>query len=132
MAQTVFRLLLVEGPTPGQKIDLEKDEVIIGREETADIVIPSPAVSRKHIRLKIAGLTVGLEDLNSSNGTFLNGKQIKGTVEIKSGDQIGLGKSVLLTLEGPPPAQSNLATVLEGLKPPVSNGRSYAPPCRES
>jgi ABC transport system ATP-binding/permease protein len=114
MMQTVFTLLFVEGHTPGKIIDLNQEEIVIGREETADIVIPSPAVSRKHIRLRISEMKVSLEDLNSSNGTFINGKQIKGTVILNNGDRIGLGKAVVLAFKGPPPAPSNQVTVIEG------------------
>ena len=45
MTQRVFRLVFIEGGTPGEIVNLDKDELTIGRENTADIVIPSPAVS---------------------------------------------------------------------------------------
>jgi ABC transport system ATP-binding/permease protein len=122
MAQPAFKIVFIEGYTPGKKIELQGDEIIIGRDETADIVIPTPAVSRKHICLRVSGLNVSLEDLNSSNGTFVNGKQIKGAVEIKSGDRIGLGKTILLSLEGPPPTPSSQETSLEGVKPLIHEG----------
>ena len=42
MAPVIFRLLFVEGHIPGQKYDLIKDELVIGRDESADLQIPSP------------------------------------------------------------------------------------------
>ncbi len=119
MSSAIFRLSFIEGHIPGEKIDLENGEIVIGREESADIVIPMPVVSRKHVRLRVTDQSVSIEDLNSSNGTFVNGKQIKGTVELKPGDKIGLGRTVVFALDGPPPQPSSQATMIEGMRPGI-------------
>lgn len=119
MAPAIFRIVFVEGYSPGQKVDLEDGENVIGREESASIVVSTPAVSRRHARLRVAANKVTLEDLNSSNGTFVNGVQIAGVTALKPGDRIGLGRSIILVLEGPPPAVSGQQTVIEGMKPPM-------------
>ena len=91
-------------PTPGSVADasvLIRDqrgesehvldrELILGREET-DVVLDDPGVSRRHAALRPEGDIVVVEDLGSSNGTFVNGERIDGPVEVGEGDEIQLG-----------------------------------------
>jgi pSer/pThr/pTyr-binding forkhead associated (FHA) protein len=62
----------------------------IGRSEECDIVIESPYVSAKHALIRKKGKRFYIEDLNSTNGTFVNGKRVKFS-RIKNGDIITLG-----------------------------------------
>ncbi|MGB9780510.1 FHA domain-containing protein [Caldanaerobacter sp.] len=62
----------------------------IGRSDECDIVIESPYVSAKHALIRKKGKRFYIEDLNSTNGTFVNGKRVK-VARIKSGDIITLG-----------------------------------------
>jgi ABC-type multidrug transport system ATPase subunit/pSer/pThr/pTyr-binding forkhead associated (FHA) protein len=86
----------VEGPTPGKEIDLERFPSVLGRDPGADIVIASPTVSRRHARLLMDGERLLLEDLGSSNGTFVGGRRIQGPYELHSGLEVVLGDSVRL------------------------------------
>jgi hypothetical protein len=63
----------------------------VGSDRDNDLVIAHPTVSRKHaiLRHRVGGYTV--EDLESSNGTFVNSRRVKGTLPIKTGDEIGFG-----------------------------------------
>jgi FHA domain len=71
-------------------------ELILGREDgTADLVIPDPGVSRRHARVISDNGAVILEDLGSSNGTYVNGERISGAVELAPGDEIQIGATVL-------------------------------------
>ncbi|HOX24363.1 MAG TPA: SpoIIE family protein phosphatase [Candidatus Krumholzibacteria bacterium] len=63
----------------------------IGRGSTCEIRLDEPSVSRLHARLQVAGGSVRLEDLGSSNGTRLNGQRLTGPTEVRSGDTITLG-----------------------------------------
>jgi DNA-binding response OmpR family regulator len=76
------------GPLIGRKWAIT-DELLIGRGEECDIVIPDRQVSRFHLKL-IPHIDKPLEikDLGSKNGSFLNGKKINESVYIKDGDQI--------------------------------------------
>jgi pSer/pThr/pTyr-binding forkhead associated (FHA) protein len=98
MEQEGFRLLVVEGPEPGQKIELSEDEMVIGRESAAGIVIASPAVSRRHAALRLVDGEVVLEDLGSSNGTFVNGQRVQDSLTLRPGGRIGLGRAIVLAL----------------------------------
>jgi DNA-binding response OmpR family regulator len=70
---------------------LSGDVVIIGRAVESDIVITSRRVSREHARLRREGWRVILEDLGSTNGTFLNDERVLDPVELRDGDRIHIG-----------------------------------------
>jgi hypothetical protein len=67
----------------------------IGRSETNDIVISDTTVSRNHGILTIEGGNYFYEDLNSANGSFINGNRIVGKIQLKKTDILKLGKSLL-------------------------------------
>jgi ABC-type multidrug transport system ATPase subunit/pSer/pThr/pTyr-binding forkhead associated (FHA) protein len=74
----------------------EKGEIIrIGRAEDNDIVIKLPTISRYHARIIKEGGKLYIEDLGSTNGTFVNGKRVYGKVEILPGSKISLGSYIL-------------------------------------
>lgn len=62
----------------------------IGRLETCDLVIPSPLVSRHHANLRCEGGEVLIEDLDSTNGTFINGQRAVGRATLKPGDKVAI------------------------------------------
>ena len=94
-----FRLVMRRGPSPNQVYDLSKDNVTIGRDITNDIVINDPEVSRHHLRFTRGGGGFTMEDLGSTNGTFINGQRMTGSRPLRSGDMIGLGETVTLAYE---------------------------------
>ena len=104
-------LVIKEGPSTGKTYPLESDEFFIGRESENTLQIDSPGVSRKHARLSFQNQQYFLEDLGSSNGTFLNGERISHPRPLKDGDVIGLGKSIQLEYQELTPAVP--ATMLE-------------------
>jgi ABC transport system ATP-binding/permease protein len=88
---TVLETLPVTSPAPaGPQHDKSKG-LIIGRDETCDHVIDLPSISRQHARLISMGEYLFLEDLNSANGTFVNGQRITSRVPIRQGDVVGFG-----------------------------------------
>lgn len=94
-----FRLVMRRGPSPNQVYDLSKDNVTIGRDITNDIVINDPEVSRHHLRFTRGGGGFTMEDLGSTNGTFINGQRMTGSRPLRPGDMIGLGETVTLAYE---------------------------------
>ncbi|HEX9840751.1 MAG TPA: FHA domain-containing protein [Anaerolineales bacterium] len=95
------KLILSKGTASSQEFELTRSEIIIGRDSTVDVVVPSSAVSRRHARLMREGEGYMLEDLGSSNGTYLNGERLVEQRPLKSGDQIRLGAAATLTYEAP-------------------------------
>jgi pSer/pThr/pTyr-binding forkhead associated (FHA) protein len=73
----------------------------IGRAEDADIIINDPFVSSKHALIVKRGSKLFLQDLNSTNGSFLNGKRVRNKpVKLKENDEILIGKKKLTFLRG--------------------------------
>lgn len=74
-----------------KEVQLTKDRMTLGRRPYNDIVIDNLAVSGEHAVLLIAGNEVSLEDLNSTNGTYVNGKAVKKHL-LQNGDVVEVGK----------------------------------------
>jgi phosphoserine phosphatase RsbU/P len=79
---------VVEGPNAGHTYRFDRDELIVGRLTYCDIVINQKNVSRQHSRLLCSGGEYFVEDLNSTNGTFLNGKRVQSRTLLKDRDLI--------------------------------------------
>ena len=80
----------------GREHPLTDDSVTIGRALENDIVITSKRVSREHARVRREGWHVILEDLGSTNGTFLNDERVLSSVELRDGDGIKIGDVTLV------------------------------------
>ena len=86
-----------------RSFSIARDMTVIGRREDCDLRIPLGEVSRKHCRLVRDGDTLKLEDLGSSNGTFLNGQRVQEAL-LSPGDTIQVGPVVFaLQIDGEPP-----------------------------
>jgi hypothetical protein len=73
---------------------LDSDQLVVGRQEACDIVIPDPNASRRHAELARKEDGWWIRDLGSSNGTFVNGTLLKER-RLRSGDRIRIGKTEL-------------------------------------
>ena len=91
----VHYLVVVEGDEPGRRIELGTQSIVIGRSKPAEIVIPDALVSRNHCRVGVVSGEVFVTDLQSSNGTFLDGKRILGSTLVAPGERITVGTHVL-------------------------------------
>jgi predicted component of type VI protein secretion system len=94
MAQ--FQLVMRSGPTPGVTFPLEGDQLTIGRDSTNGVAINDGEVSRRHSRLSFQGGKYVIEDLGSTNGTFVNGQRLAGPVVLKPGDVVTLGEQIVM------------------------------------
>ena len=100
MAVSGWQLLARQGPRAGQAFDLNKPVVTIGREAGNDIVLEDPQVSRQHARLTLQGTSYVIEDLGSTNGSFINGRRVMTPTPLNPGDKLGLGDTVVLEVQG--------------------------------
>jgi pSer/pThr/pTyr-binding forkhead associated (FHA) protein len=91
-----FQFVMRSGPTPGVTYPLEGDQLTIGRDASNGVAINDAEVSRKHSRLSFQGGKYVLEDLGSTNGTFVNGQRLAGPVVLKPGDVVSLGEQIVL------------------------------------
>ena len=114
-----FKLTLVstQSSTPPREFELAKSEIVIGRDEGVDIVIPTPAVSRRHARLMMDKDGYTIEDLGSSNGTFVNGDRLIGRHTLRNGDQIRLGQAITLNYSAPVEAEEPDKTAVRVKRP---------------
>ncbi len=91
-----FRLTVRQGPVPGKIVELAKDIIVMGRDVNNDIVVNDAEVSRTHTRLTAQSEGYIVEDLASTNGTFLNGQRLTGPKLMRHGDMLGLGETVVM------------------------------------
>lgn len=106
-----FKLTIRQGPKPNQAFDLDKDVLSLGREVGNDLVIEDPQISRRHARLTRQGNSYLLEDLTSTNGTFVNGSRVTTPVLLANGDLIGLADTVVLAVQLPVPMDADATFV---------------------
>ena len=86
-------VVVTSGPETGRRVELDL-EVAIGRQDT-DLVVEDPEVSRRHAVLRRSHGSVVVEDLDSTNGTFVNGERIRSPITVGPGDQIRVGRTTL-------------------------------------
>lgn len=95
----VGHLSVVAGELTGRVYELW-GTAVLGRSSDSDIQIPDPTVSKHHARIRVEGHRCIVEDLRSTNGTFVNGRAID-ICELRSGDRVKMGLTELqLTLKG--------------------------------
>jgi hypothetical protein len=87
------RLRVVSGPAAGRTVDIE-EEIVIGREDT-DFEIDDPELSRRHVVVRRFANRLQVEDLGSTNGTYVDGARIAEPTLLGGGAQIKIGTTVI-------------------------------------
>ena len=105
-----------------KEVQLTKERTTLGRRPYNDIVIDNLAVSGEHAVLQMAGQAVTLEDLNSTNGTYVNGEAVK-KQQLQSGDTIEVGKYKIRFIAELESSEYDKTMVV---KPPVSMSDSLS------
>jgi DNA-binding NtrC family response regulator/pSer/pThr/pTyr-binding forkhead associated (FHA) protein len=110
-------LLVIDGAT-SRKVTLPRTgTLVVGRDAEADLVLESPSVSRRHVELFILDGVVRLTDLESHNGTRVNGEPLTEPRTLESGDLVALGDIELLYRTGGSSASSRRLLEWPQLKP---------------
>lgn len=94
--------LVLSGESGSYAKPVESGTVALGRGPNNDLVLTDGTVSWHHAVVWIEGGRTWLKDLRSTNGTFVNERQINGSEPVKSGDRIRLGDTVIIEVEGDP------------------------------
>jgi pSer/pThr/pTyr-binding forkhead associated (FHA) protein len=89
-------LVVRQGPQAGMSFPLSGNQIVIGREEGMDIALQDPESSRRHALISWRGGQFVIEDLGSTNGSFVNGVQITAPQVLNPGDSIGIGQTALV------------------------------------
>lgn len=90
---TDLKLEIIEGPGAGTVVPLDRP-VVIGRDASADLVIHDNQASRRHTRVTPNGAGAVVEDLESTNGTFVNHNEVHGPAVLVPGDELLVGVTV--------------------------------------
>lgn len=119
-------LLMVDGPSSGTRFFIEKAELVIGRDDRCDVVIPDRQVSRQHASITLRDDGYILKDLGSKNGTFVNGREVDGPHALQDGDEIQIAYCCKLAFVG---AEATAPVILEervhGLRMDVESKRVW-------
>lgn len=94
-----YQLTMRSGPVPGTVYSLEGEQLTIGRDSSNEVAVNDAEVSRRHARLTFQGGKYVLEDLGSTNGTFVNGQRLTGPRVLKTGEVISLGEQIVFVYE---------------------------------
>ncbi|HEX8742905.1 MAG TPA: FHA domain-containing protein, partial [Thermoleophilaceae bacterium] len=90
-----MKIAIKAGPNAGQEHDLG-GSVVVGRDPAAaTLLIEDPEASRRHASLTPGASGVTVEDLGSTNGTYVNGERVEGAREAAAGDEIRIGNTVI-------------------------------------
>lgn len=93
-------LTVIDGKYANQHWTIEGESAILGRDEDCDIVLPERQISRQHIKIYKADTIYHIEDLDSRNGTWINGQRLEGSRELYDGDEIHVALAIRLQFIG--------------------------------
>jgi predicted component of type VI protein secretion system len=131
-------LAFSEGPLAGQRVEVDA-ELVVGRED-ASLTIDDEEISRRHAVIRPTDGGIEIEDLGSTNGTYVNAVRIEGPTRLAGGDTVKLGRSVLqvesvraaatvaAALPAPPALAPQSAAVPAGSSAPAAPFGAYAVP----
>jgi hypothetical protein len=85
-----YALLVLSGVETGRVVDIEKPLVTIGR-AGCDVILDDPELSRRHARIRIRGASGELEDMGSTNGTFVGDERLQDSVTIENRSRFRVG-----------------------------------------
>jgi pSer/pThr/pTyr-binding forkhead associated (FHA) protein len=109
------------GPRSGETIALGSSPLSLGREALNDLVFAYPEVSRRHARIVPQEAAYAIEDLGSTNGTYVNDQRLAAPRRLEHGDRVRLGETVRLLF-----TTAEIATAV------IADGNQSAPLSRES
>jgi len=89
-------LTVITGAAAGQMFKLQKGDAVIGRSPTAAIRVVDDGVSRNHARIRHDSNGLFVDDMDSRNGTFVNGARISGETTLREGDKIQVGRTTVM------------------------------------
>ena len=113
-----YQLRGSSGPVANQVIELAELDITLGRDLSNDIVVSDSEVSRNHARLTWQGDGYTIQDLRSTNGTWVNGNSAMRAVRLMAGDMVAVGKVSVFVFELVPEPETDTTREQEVTEPP--------------
>jgi pSer/pThr/pTyr-binding forkhead associated (FHA) protein len=107
-------LIASDGQLTGERWIVDREKLVIGRGNDCEVILPERQISRYHAEILHETGKFFLHDLDSKNGTHLNGNQVKGTVPLKDGDEIQIALCVKLLFVG---SDATVPLTTDGMEP---------------
>lgn len=90
-----MNIIVESGPENGRQFTIQGLNIVIGRGSNCDVCLQDDRLSGQHARLQYENGSWVVYDLNSSNGTWVNQRQLTGAYTLQPGDRLGVGKTVM-------------------------------------
>jgi predicted component of type VI protein secretion system len=114
VAETLYQLTVRKGPKVGETFFLETISLTVGRDPVSDVILNDPEVSRQHARFSQIDTGYQVQDLGSTNGTFVNGQRLESDpVDLEPGFTISMGSGVTLLYDVVPTGDALDATIVD-------------------
>ncbi len=114
MSETLYQLTVRRGPKVGETFLLETISLTAGRDPVSDIILNDPEVSRQHARFTQTETGYQVQDLGSTNGTFVNGQRLESEpVDLQPGFTISMGSGVTLVYDVVPTGNALAETMVD-------------------
>ena len=121
----------------GRRVELREGETTLGRSRGSGVVLRDPSVSRGHALLSVNGEQVTIQDLRSSNGTYVNGSRVQSETAVAEGDRLTIGETQAFLRRAGRPGEperlrrqgSDAALFCPGCGQPVPDAAADCPAC---
>jgi ABC-type multidrug transport system ATPase subunit/pSer/pThr/pTyr-binding forkhead associated (FHA) protein/ABC-type multidrug transport system permease subunit len=131
-SKVLSRKHITQGDTPFERLNFHGDQMTLGRDPTCECPLDFPMISWRHARIERVGGQLFVEDLNSRNGTYVNGVRISGRTSIGPGQEIGLGSFLFQILDDGGIAKreyfGNVTIEVAGVSVHTPNGKQLLDP----
>ena len=86
---------MTDGPLSGTSVPLTRNVIVLGRDQACTLVLDDEYASSRHARIFPSGDNWVLEDLGSTNGTFMDGRRVTEPIQLAVGSQVRIGQTVI-------------------------------------
>jgi hypothetical protein len=126
-----FELVMQRGPSVGRRYALDQAEMVIGRDVTNHIPINDAEISRQHVKLMRQDDSYVIQDLGSTNGTFVNETRLSGLMRLEHGVTVRMGDNVIMVFEVAHDSEATIASMPDRAAPAPPPRQQTPPPANQ-